>query len=51
MVETKANGTNLCMTYSVENTNDMEIASGKIQENRENMFELFLTFDNEIGMK
>ena len=32
MVEMEANGTNLCMTYSVENTNDTEIMSVKIQE-------------------
>ena len=32
MVETEANGTNLRTTYSIENTNDMEIMSVKIQE-------------------
>ena len=32
MVETEANDMNLCMTYSIENTSDMEIMSVKIQE-------------------
>ena len=32
MVETEANDMNLRMTYSVENTSDMEIMSVKIQE-------------------
>ena len=32
MVETEAKDTNLRMTYSVENTSDMEIKSVKIQE-------------------
>ena len=32
MVKTEANDTNLCTTYSIENTSDMEIMSVKIQE-------------------
>ena len=51
MVKTEANDTNLRTTYSVENTRDMEIMSVKIQENRKNIFELFLMFDDRVGTK
>ena len=46
MVE--ANETNLHMVSSIENTNDTKIMSVKIQENRRDIFQLFLMFDSRI---